>query len=247
MLCLSPLPPLSHIPPPNLQRGRKKKAVTVIKPVLTNRGGGEEEEGRRLRTNGSAPAACTRLSGRARARQRVDLAVRIKLQCKDYSAAAAGRPQLWRPEGPPVWTPSPLSSLKVGREGHFPRVSGGAGAPGCPARLGSATSQTSGIRSIQTARGREEEEGTPRTGGEARPPTGFLGPQNAPPPRVSDPGLCHPRVLGGSSREGIPSPRAAPPTPENPSLQAARQQRVHGSCPSPKQYISQSSGCTTLP
>lgn len=95
ILCLPLLPPPSHIPPSNLQRGGK--IVIVIKPVLTNGGvggGGEGEEGRRLRSNGSAPAACTRLSGRARARRRVDLAARIKLQCKDYAAVAAWRPQL---------------------------------------------------------------------------------------------------------------------------------------------------------
>lgn len=174
--------------------------------------------------------------------------MRIKLQCKDYSAAAAGRPQLQRPEGLPVWTPAPLSSLKVGRGRPLPTRVWGCWVYGCPARLGSATSQTSGIRSIRTTRGREQKAAPLHGGvGGTRPPTGSLGPQNAPPLRVSDSGLCHPRVPGGSGQEGVPSPRAAPLTPENAGSQAAPQQRVHGSWPSPKQeYISQSSGCATL-
>lgn len=125
-------PPHTHPSTKSAKGEGKKKTVIVIKPVLTNRGGGEGEEGRRLRLNGSAPAACTRLSGRARARRRVDLAARRKLQCKDYAAAAAWRPQLPGPPGPPLWTPASLSSRKVGRGGRFPRASGGRWGSGLP-------------------------------------------------------------------------------------------------------------------
>lgn len=172
--------------------------------------------------------------------------MRIKLQCKDYSAAAARRPQLQRPEGPPVWTPARLSSLKVGRGGRFPRASGGAGAPGCPARLGSATSQTSGIRSICTARGREQE-AAPRhwRGGAAA--HRVLGSLECATPQGSQILTCGTQSPWGEPPGGVPSPRATPPTPKNPGLQAAPQQRVHEYWPSPKhESISQSSGYATL-
>lgn len=93
---LSPTPPssLTHPSIKSAKRGKNRNRNKTSSHQRGSGGGGEGEEGRRLRSNGSAPAACTRLSGRARARRRVDLAARIKLQCKDYAAVAAWRPQL---------------------------------------------------------------------------------------------------------------------------------------------------------
>lgn len=79
------------------------------------------------------------------------------------------------------------------------------------------------------------------TGGGARPPTRSSAAQDAPFPRVPDPGLHHPRVPGACCPGVAPSLRVATPTLENPGPQAAPQQRVHGSWPAPYQRVHQSS------
>lgn len=126
---------------------------------------------------------------------------------------------------------------------------GGAGAPGCPTRLGSATSQTSGIRSIRTAKGREQEAAPRhRRGGGARPPTGFLGsPGCAIPEGPRSWPAPPPRVPGASRPGGTPKSSGCA---THPRIRVLRLRHNRGSTGPgllhTKRSISQSSGCATL-
>lgn len=145
------------------------------------------------------------------------------------------------PSGRPLRSPPARS----GGEAASHARPGGAGAPGRPARLGSVTSQTSGIRSIRTAKGGEQEAAPRhrRGRGRGRP----QGPQDAPSPRVPDPGLRHPESPGQAARNG-PQIFGLRQPPLRIWVLRLRHNRVSTGprLLHTKRSISQSSGCATL-